>query len=133
MLEPLALRDEIAPPGLVVVRLGVRTLDHELMARSVAESHDRWGLWGFSVLEVPGGDYEKLARMRPIVADRRQFLIADGSDLIEDGFPLLPTLDSPHWTVLLAAATPTQFERVRSHFRGPVDNPTFRSGRRPIA
>jgi hypothetical protein len=133
MFEPLVLRDELAPPGLVVVRLGVRTLDDEMLSRSVDECHDRWGIWGFSVLEVPDGDYERLARMRPIVADRRQFLVAEGSDLIGDGFPLLPTLDSPHWTVLLAAATPVQFERVRTHFRGPVDNPTFRSGRRPIA
>lgn len=71
--------------------------------------------------------------MRPIVADRRQFLVADGRYLIEDGFPLLPTVDSPHWTVLVAAATPVQFDRVRTHFRDPVDNPTFRSGGRPVA
>ena len=87
------------------------------------------GIWGFSVLEVPDGSFEQLARVRPIVADRRQFLVAEGAELIDDGFPLLPTLDSPHWTVLLAAATSAQFERVRSHFRGPLDNPTYRSGR----
>lgn len=128
--EPLALRDELAAPGLVVVRLGARTLDDELLRRSVDECHERWGIWGFSVLEVPGGDFERLVRMRPIVADRRQFLVADGESLISDGFPLLPTLDSPHWTVVLAAATAAQFERVRAHFRGPLDNPTYRSGRR---
>ncbi len=84
------------------------------------------------MLEVPDGDFEKLARIRPIVADRRQFLVADAGELIDDGFPLLPTLDSPHWTVLLAAANPVQFERVRAHFRGPLDNPTYRPGRRGI-
>lgn len=130
MFEPLALRDELASPGLVVVRLGVRALADESLRRSVDECHERWGIWGFSVLEVPGGDFERLVRMRPIVADRRQFLVADGESLIDDGFPLLPTLDSPHWTVVLATATASQFERVRAHFRGPLDNPTYRSGRR---
>ena len=130
MFEPLALRAELGAPGLVVVRLGARTLDDELLRRSVDECHTRWGIWGFSVLEVPGGDFEQLVRMRPIVADRRQFLVADGESLIDAGFPLLPTMDTPHWTVVLAAATAGQFERVRAHFRGPVDNPTYRSGRR---
>ena len=123
MFEQITLRDEAAPPGLVVVRLGARTMDNDLLKRSVDECHDRWGIWGFSVLEVPNGDYERLARIRPIVADRRQFLIADAAELIEDGFPLLPTLDTPHWTVLLAEANAAQFERVRAHFRGPLDNP----------
>lgn len=68
--------------------------------------------------------------MRPIVADRNQFLVADGQSLIDDGFPLLPTLDSPHWMVVFAAATSSQFERVAAHFRGPLDNPAYRSGRR---
>jgi hypothetical protein len=75
MFEQITLRDEAATPGLVVVRLGARTMDDGLLQRSVDECHDRWGIWGFSVLEVPGGDYERLARIRPIVADRRQFLM----------------------------------------------------------
>lgn len=126
--EPLVLRDELAAPGLVVVRLGARTLNDESLGRSVEECHTRWGMWGISVLEVPDGDFAKLARMRPIVTERRQLLVADGESLINDGFPLLPTLDSPHWTVVLASATWAQFESVRTHFRGPLDNPTYRKG-----
>ncbi len=66
--EPLALRDELAAPDVVVVRLGACTLDDELLRRSVDECHERWGIWGFSVLEAPGGDFEQLVRMRPIEA-----------------------------------------------------------------
>ncbi|MFM7686154.1 MAG: hypothetical protein ACKPDI_09560 [Actinomycetota bacterium] len=73
------MRDERAVPGLVVVRLGARTLDDETLRRSVVECRERWGLWGFSVLEVPDGDYERLAQLRPIVADRRLVLVADYS------------------------------------------------------
>ena len=130
MTESISLREEPVQPRLIVVRLGARTVDDELLRRSVEECHDRWGLWGFSVLEVQGGDYEQLARLRPIVSERSKLLVANASALIDDGFPLLPTLDSPHWTVVLAAPSPALFERVRSHFEGPIANPTYRP-RRP--
>ena len=131
MLEPLALR-EAEPPGLlIVVRLGARTLEDDSLTRSVQECHGRWGIWGFSVLEVPDGDYERLARLRPIVTERRQLLTSDGHALISAGFPLIATLDAPHWTVVLAEPTLDQFERVRTLFNGPIDNPVFK-GRRPV-
>ena len=124
--EPIALRDDAVVPGLLVVRLGVRTMGNDLLLRSVEQCHERWGIWGFSVLEVPEADYDQLARLRPIVAERRQLLVADAAALIDDGFPLLPTLDYPHWTVVLAAATDDMFERVRGHFEGPIANPSYR-------
>lgn len=127
MTESLSLRDETTPSGLVVVRLGARTMEDDLLLRSVEQCHDRWGIWGFSVFEVPNGDYEQLARLRPIVAERRQLLVADAAGLVDDGFPLLPTLDSPHWTVVLATATVAQFGRVRGHFEGPIANPSYRA------
>ena len=126
----MVLRDEPMPDLLVVVRLGVNTLQDEHLARSSTECHHRWGFWGFSVLEVPGGDFDELARLRPIVASRRRLHLAHGADLVAAGFPLLPTLDSPHWTVALAAPTSEVFAGVRSHFDGPVDNPAW-VGRRP--
>ncbi len=132
MREPLILRETAEEHvGIVVlVRLGVRTLDDENLARATAESHGRWGIWGFSVLEVPGGDYHQLVRLRPFVATRRLLYHAAGDDLITAGFPLLPTLDHPHWTVELSQPTPEQFALVRQHFHGPVDNPGWagRSG-----
>ena len=81
------------------------------------------------MFEVPGGDYHLLARLRPIVAERRVVFEARARDLLDDGFPVLPTLDHPHWTVVLSEPTPGQFDRVRRHFRGPVDNPAW-AGRR---
>jgi hypothetical protein len=124
-VEPLSLRDRKVPAVLVVVRLGSVTLDDEPLRKSVSECHERWGLWGFSVLEVPEGDYAMLARMRPIVTSRRRLLVADGLELVEAGFPLLPTLDDPHWTVVLSEPTAEQFRRVRALFRGPIDNPAW--------
>ena len=132
MTEPLVLRDDAAAPGLLVVRLGAVTLGDEQLRRSAEECHARWGFWGFSVLEVPDGDYNELARLRPIVAERRQLLVAHGASLIEGGFPLLPTLDGPHWTVALAAPTPELFGRVRAHFEGPIPNPAYSPNGAPL-
>lgn len=126
MTEPLRIRSEAAAPGLVVVRLGAVTLSDDHLRRAVADCHSRWGLWGFSVLEVPDGDFAQLARLRPIVTARRQLLVASGVELVGAGFPLLPTLDSPHWTVVLTTPTSDVFEGVRRHFRGPIPNPAFR-------
>ena len=125
MPEPLVLRDDAVPAVLVVVRLGSRTLDDDHLGRAVAETHGRWGVWGFSVLEVPDGDYDRLARLRPIVRERRMLFVADGHELVRSGFPLLPTLDHPHWTVVLSEPAPEQFAAVRARFRGPVDNPAW--------
>jgi hypothetical protein len=51
--------------------------------------------------------------------------------MVDDGFPVLPTLDHPHWTVVLSTPAAAQFERVRRHFHGPIENPAWagRSGR----
>lgn len=65
MFEPLALRDEPTPALLVIVRLGANTLTDTHLGRSISECHQRWGIWGFSVLEVPNGDFDQLARLRP--------------------------------------------------------------------
>lgn len=129
MAEAIVLRDEHVPPLLVLVRLGSKTLQDLHLSRSCDESYGRWRLWGFSVLEVPGGDYGLLARLRPVVAERRLVLEADGPELLADGFPVLPTLDRPHWTVVVSTPTEAQFERVRKHFRGPIENPAW--ARRP--
>ena len=74
----------------------------------------------------------QLVRLRPIVAERRQLLVAYAVNLIEDGFPLLPTLDAPHWTVTLAAPSPELFARVRAHFEGPIPNPAYSPMRAPL-
>jgi hypothetical protein len=128
--ESLILRDQGVPGLLVVVRLGVNTLGDRLLADACERTHARWGIWGFSVLEVPGGDYHELARLRPIVAERRQLLEADGHELAGAGFPLFPTLDYPHWTVVLSEQGSPMFARVRELFRGPIENPSWvgRSG-----
>jgi hypothetical protein len=132
VFEPLILRDENPPEMIVVVRLGAKTLDDPHLLRSLEECHARWGVWGFSVLEVPNGDFSLLARLRPIIVERKLFLVAQGHRLVEAGFPLPPTLDSPHWTVALSSPDPEQLSRVRELFVGPIENPTYNGGSRRL-
>jgi len=105
--------------------MGTATLDDRKLHEQCERSLLRWGIHGFSVFEVPDGDYEALARLAPIVTVRPKLFEARGEDLLDSGFPLLPTADHPHWTVVLSEATPTQFARVRACFRGPIDNPAY--------
>ena len=128
--EPLILRDAGPPGVIVVVRLGSRTLLDEQLAQRCEVSFDRWGSHGFSVLEVPErANWGLLARLRPEVTTRPTLFTAEGRDLVKAGFPLLPTMAHPHWTVVVAEPTAAQFQRVREIFRGPLDNPAFAGGR----
>ena len=127
MFESINVCDEPAPDLLVVVRLGSNALIDEHLAKSTAECHARWGIWGFFILEVPDGDFAALARLCPIITTRRLLLAAHGEDLVASGFPLVPMLDEPHWSVTLAAPTVAAFAEVRSQFVGPIDNPPVAS------
>ncbi|MGH9056747.1 MAG: hypothetical protein ACRDYY_12955 [Acidimicrobiales bacterium] len=89
----------------------------------------RWGLHGFSVFELPDRDYVRLGRLVPLLIDRQWVLEAAATDLLADGFPVLPTREHPHWTVVLAEPSPDLFARVRRHFSDPKLNPIW-AGRR---
>jgi len=51
-------------------------------------------------------------------------MIIDG---IGAGFPLLPTLDHPHWTVVVSQSSPERFGAVREQFSAPVFEPSVPS------
>ena len=125
MPEPIQLRSAQPPETIVVIRLGERTLEDVKLVDQCARTHGRWGFHGFSVFEVPNRDYGLLARLVPIVTVRPRLFEADGAALVGAGFPLFPTADHPHWTVVLSEPTPHQFARVRSLFDGPKPNPAW--------
>jgi hypothetical protein len=121
----LVLREAVTPATVVLVRFGRTTLADDNLRQNCEVTFARWGLHGFSAFELPGGDYARLARLIPLLVHRQYILEAAGADLLSDGFPLLPTREYPHWTVVLAEATRTQFARVRRHFSDPKRNPVW--------
>lgn len=130
MPEPLQLRGERQPA--LLVRLGSNTLTDEALAAASEDTHDRWGLWGFSVFEAPGGDILELTRWRRFVADRRWIFVALADDLRRAGFPILDTVDPLHWTVVISEPEAAQFRRARNLFGDRQTNPGYRPRGRPL-
>lgn len=128
MREPLQLRDERAPETLVLVRLGKNTLSDVKLGESCEVTFAKWGLYGFSTCGLGRGGYEELGRLVPLLRNRQWVLEASAGALISDGFPVVPTAQTPHWTVVLSEPTSTQYERVRRHFSEPRRNPIWERG-----
>ena len=129
MPEPLQLRSAPPPATIVVIRLGEQTLGDQKLSEQCERTHGRWGVHGFSVFEVPDNDYQLLGRLVPIVTVRPRLFEALGAELLAAGFPLLPTAQHPHWTVVVSEPTAAQFARVRSLFDGPKPNPAWAGAR----
>jgi hypothetical protein len=129
MPEPLQPRSAPPPTTIVVIRLGEQTLGNQKLSEQCERTHARWGVHGFSVFEVPDNDYQLLARLVPIVTVRPRLFEARGAELLAEGFPLLPTAQHPHWTVVVSEPTAAQFARVRGLFDGPKPNPAFGGAR----
>jgi len=124
-MKTVVVRDAAVPDTLVVLRMGSNTLSDRALAQACERGYAVMGLHAFSVFEIPGHDYTELARLEPILITRPKVLEASGPELVAAGFALLPTGRFPHWSVVLSEPTVEQFGRVRSHFRGPIDNPTW--------
>lgn len=119
------LRNEQLPATLVMLRLGRNTLTDDKLHDSCQDAFRRWGLFGFSTFGLGQGGYAELARQVPLLPTRQWLMEASATDLLVDGFPLLPTGDQPHWTVVLSSPDATQFRRVRRHFSDPIRNPLW--------
>ena len=127
MPEPLQLRTAAPPETIVVIRLGERTLeDSKLVDQSRGRTVDgaytasRSSRCPTATIDCSLG-WCRLSRCA-------RFFEARGAALVSVGFPLFPTADHPHWTVVLSEPTPAQFGRVRALFDGPKQNPAW-SGR----
>ena len=129
MTHLVPIRGGELPHRLVLVREGVNTLTDAALEQACQRSHELMGIRGFSVLELPRGGFEALARLRPLLRVRRNVRTADGHSVVAAGFVLLPTWDYPHWTVIVPEPEPRQFARIRALFSTPIPNPTYQPRR----
>lgn len=71
MTHLVPIRGGELPHRLVLVREGVNTLTDAALEQACQRSHELMGIRGFSVLELPRGGFEALARLRPLLRVRR--------------------------------------------------------------
>lgn len=121
------LRDESPPDDLLlVVRGGTHSLDDPTLERSTSDCWEQHGFFGVSVFAAPADDLVVLSRAHLAIRRRRQVRTARCGTLRAAGFEVAPTFGNPaHYSVVLTDATLERFERLRSCFSAPFDNPGF--------
>jgi len=121
----LRLREEIAPQDhIVVIRGGIledRT-DDELRKRAT-DAEARLGLLTQSVLLTPEADVVHVCQSDGRVSRYGRVNLSTVARLRRAGFALLPTLDAPHYSVVLPDVSPATLQRFRSCFDPAQPNP----------
>ena len=125
-LEPIILRDEEPPDDAVVVVRGGEILI-EFVHRTAQDAHDEIGIYAVSVFLALGESVEVLCARQVQLARYGKVRFSTVGRLHVAGFPLIPTLDPPHYDVVLPDVTDHTLGRLDSCFDPPTPNP----GRRP--
>ena len=112
------LREETPPQEhIVVIRGGIieNRTDDELRKRAT-DAEARLGLLAQSVLLTPESDLVHVCQSDGRVSRYGHVNLSTVARLRQAGFALLPTLDAPHYSVVLPDASPETLQRFRSCF-----------------
>lgn len=124
-MRPLVLRNEEPPDDVVLVVRGGEM--HSTYVRETArDSFFESGFYSISVflaLDVP---VEELCAMEPYVARYGKVRLTTVGRLRHAGFALLPTLDRPHYDVVLPDISDATLDRLEESFDPPIPNPARR-------
>ena len=142
MTEPLGkdaledvLRPDESPDGLVLLlRAGDEGDDVDLLKRQALRLHRRYtydgnDCWGISVFAATEENEPWVLATKMGV--RRRYYRVRRSDLAD--WPLLPTFNTPHWTVLFDGPDGPEYQAFLDALGEIRDNPFWkrRPGRRP--
>lgn len=121
-MSPIVLRDE-EPPGeaVVIVRGGLSTSAR--VRESAADAFDEYGIYAVSVFLTLDESVEELCRREPFLSRYRRVRRSTVARVRAAGFPLLPTLDRPHYDIVLPDLTDETLDRLDSSFDPPEANP----------
>jgi hypothetical protein len=121
-MKPLTLRKEFPPDDLVVVVRGGE-MNSEFVRRTATRSFEEFGIWAVSVFVAEGVPVVDLCRSVPDLERYGKIRLSTVGRLRTLGFALIPTLDYPHFDVVLRDVEPTTLERLELGFDPPVPNP----------
>lgn len=123
-MSPLVLRHEEPPAdAIVIIRGGL--LAHDSIVRTATTSFERHGFYGVSVFAAIGMTIEELVGRTPeLGADRyKQLRRSTVGELRAAGFALLPTLEWPHFDIVLPDVEESTLDRLVACFSEPFANP----------
>lgn len=123
-MRPLVLRHEEPPADAVVIIRG-GLLAHDSIVRTATTSFERHGFYGVSVFAAIGMTIEELvARTPELGADRyKRLRRSTVGELRAAAFALLPTLDWPHFDIVLPDVDGQTLDRLAACFSEPFTNP----------
>ncbi|MHB1446097.1 MAG: hypothetical protein ACYCTI_08575 [Acidimicrobiales bacterium] len=121
-MSPILLRDEDPPDDvIVVVRGGLMTSSY--VRESATDTFDEYGIFAVSVFLAMDQTLDELCQGEPFLNRYGQVRRSTVGRLHAAGFALLPTLDRPHYDVVLPDLTGRTLDRLESSFDPPQPNP----------
>ncbi len=121
-MRPFILRSEEPPDDVVVVVRGGE-MNSDYVREAARDSFLESGLYGISVFLAIDAPVEELCVMEPYIARYGKVRLTTVGRLREAGFALLPTLDRPHYDVVLPDTSDTTLDRLEASFDRPIPNP----------
>lgn len=121
-MKPIVVRDEEPPDDVVVVvRGGEMNGDH--VRRTATDAHDEYGIYAVSVFLAVDVSVERLCRVRPELQRYGKVRLSTVGRLRSLGFALIPTLDRPHFDIVLPDLDGATLDRLEVGFDLPIPNP----------
>ena len=124
-MKELVLREELPPDDVVVVIRGGE-MNSDFVRRTATRSYEEVGVFTVSVFLALGDAVEELCRSVEDLERYGKVRLSTVGRLRSLGFALLPTLDAPHFDVLLPDLEAGTLDRLELGFDPPVPNPARR-------
>jgi hypothetical protein len=121
-MNPLVLRDELPPDDTVVVIRGGE-MNSEFVRASAQDAFDDFGVFSISVSLTLDKSVEELCSTDKRISRYGKVRLSTAGRLRELGFALLPTLDRPHYDVVLPDLDHETLDRLELGFDPPIPRP----------
>lgn len=118
----LPLRSEDPPDDTVVIVRGGEMVSNHIR-RTATRSFEEFGFYGVSVFAALDTDVDELCGREPELGRYGKVRLSTVGRLRRERFAVIPTLDRPHFDIVLPDITADTLERLESAFDAPIPNP----------
>ena len=120
-MRPIVVRDDDAPDDAIVVVRGGE-MNSDVVRRTATDAHNEYGIYTLSVFLALDSTVDELCRFRPELQRYGKVRMSTVGRLRTLGFALIPTIDRPHFDIVLPDLTDATLDRLElaSTFRSPT-------------